>query len=152
MAIDRGPWNALLDDDGSNLVGSIWNKAAIKTVLLDPIDGAPTVLRYGPAVVTPLLDQNNVVVAGGAAVPIWLLNAAAPQNVTGFVAEPDGTEHILVNMAAGAVTFYNQHANSTVGNRLITPGYAATYVLGTWQTIRMVYLSGVSAWLLQKAG
>jgi hypothetical protein len=38
MAIDRGPWNALVDDDGSNLIGSIWNKAAIKTVLLDPID------------------------------------------------------------------------------------------------------------------
>jgi hypothetical protein len=38
MAIDRAPWNALVDDDGSNLVGSIWNKAAIKTVLLDPID------------------------------------------------------------------------------------------------------------------
>jgi hypothetical protein len=39
MAIDRGPWNALVDDDGSNLIGSIWNKTAIKTVLLDPIDG-----------------------------------------------------------------------------------------------------------------
>jgi len=38
MAIDRAPWNALTDDDGSNLVGSLWNKAAIKTVLLDPID------------------------------------------------------------------------------------------------------------------
>jgi hypothetical protein len=38
MAIDRGPWNALIDDDGSNLTGSIWNKAAIKSVLLDPID------------------------------------------------------------------------------------------------------------------
>lgn len=40
MAIDRGPWNALIDDDGSNLVGSIWNKAAIKTVILDPADAA----------------------------------------------------------------------------------------------------------------
>jgi hypothetical protein len=40
MAIDRGPWNALVDDDGSNLVGSIWNKAAIKTVVLDPVDAA----------------------------------------------------------------------------------------------------------------
>ena len=40
MAIDRAPWNALIDDDGSNLVGSIWNKAAIKTVLLDPIDAS----------------------------------------------------------------------------------------------------------------
>lgn len=40
MAIDRGPWSALVDDDGSNLVGSVWNKAAIKTVILDPVDAA----------------------------------------------------------------------------------------------------------------
>lgn len=40
MAIDRGPWNALVDDDGSNLVGSVWNKAAIKTVILDPVEAA----------------------------------------------------------------------------------------------------------------
>jgi len=45
MAIDRGPWNALVDDDGSNLVGSIWNKAAIKTVILDPTDAA--IAPYG---------------------------------------------------------------------------------------------------------
>jgi hypothetical protein len=50
MAIDRGPWNALVDDDGSNLTGSIWNKAAIKTVLLDPIDAADATLT--PAVAT----------------------------------------------------------------------------------------------------
>jgi hypothetical protein len=42
MAIDRAPWNALVDDDGSNLIGSVWNKAAIKTVLLDPIDAMGT--------------------------------------------------------------------------------------------------------------
>jgi hypothetical protein len=38
MAIDRTPWNALVDDDGSNLTGTIWNKDKIKTVLLDPVD------------------------------------------------------------------------------------------------------------------
>jgi len=40
MAIDRGPWNALIDDDGSNLVGTIWNKDKIKTTILDPVDAA----------------------------------------------------------------------------------------------------------------
>jgi hypothetical protein len=50
MAIDRGPWNALVDDDGSNLTGSIWNKAAIKTVILDPADAAyqPIVAAFTP--------------------------------------------------------------------------------------------------------
>lgn len=38
--INRAPWTALVDDSGQNLDGSIWNKAAIKTVLLDPIDAA----------------------------------------------------------------------------------------------------------------
>jgi len=47
MAIDRGPWNALVDDDGSNLTGSIWNKAAIKTVILDPTDAAIVAPTYG---------------------------------------------------------------------------------------------------------
>jgi hypothetical protein len=40
MAIDRGPWNALIDDDGSNLIGTVWNKDKIKTVILDPTDAA----------------------------------------------------------------------------------------------------------------
>jgi hypothetical protein len=55
MAIDRGPWNALVDDDGSNLVGSVWNKGAIKTVILDPVDAlvgtridVPFGAFYGP--------------------------------------------------------------------------------------------------------
>jgi hypothetical protein len=51
MAIDRAPWNTLIDDDGSNTTGSIWNKAAIKTVLLDPIDADPVwvTMPHNPA-------------------------------------------------------------------------------------------------------
>jgi hypothetical protein len=43
MSINRGPFTALIDDDGSNATGSIWNKTAIKNVLLDPIDALPAV-------------------------------------------------------------------------------------------------------------
>jgi hypothetical protein len=38
MAINRTPFNALVDDDGSNTVGSIWGKQDIKDVILDPVD------------------------------------------------------------------------------------------------------------------
>lgn len=38
MPIYRGPFDALVDDDGSGLTGTVWNKNAIKNVLLDPID------------------------------------------------------------------------------------------------------------------
>lgn len=36
--INRTNYNALADDDGSNTVGSLWNKNQIKIVLLDQID------------------------------------------------------------------------------------------------------------------
>jgi hypothetical protein len=51
MPINRGPFNALVDDSGNGLTGSIWNKAAIQNVLLDPIDqsiGAPW-LAFSPS-------------------------------------------------------------------------------------------------------
>jgi len=38
MAIDRTNWTALVDDDGTNTVGTLWTKDKVKTVLLDPID------------------------------------------------------------------------------------------------------------------
>jgi hypothetical protein len=40
ITIDRTPFNALIDDSGNNLDGSEWDKDAIDTVLLDPIDAA----------------------------------------------------------------------------------------------------------------
>ena len=42
MALNRAPFNALVDDDGSGSVGTPWNKQAIKDVLLDPIDAVIT--------------------------------------------------------------------------------------------------------------
>jgi len=52
MAINRGPFNALTDDDGSNTVGSVWNKAAIKDVILDPVDAAITGIATLPISLT----------------------------------------------------------------------------------------------------
>lgn len=40
MPIDRTPFNALVDDNGTNTIGSPWNKAAIAGVILDPVDAA----------------------------------------------------------------------------------------------------------------
>ena len=36
--IDRTNYNALVDDDGSGTVGTVWNKYAIDVVILDPVD------------------------------------------------------------------------------------------------------------------
>lgn len=40
MPLDRTWFNNLVDDDGSNQVGTVWNKAQIK-LLLDSIDAVP---------------------------------------------------------------------------------------------------------------
>jgi hypothetical protein len=40
ITINRTPFNALIDDSGNNLDGSLWDKNGIKVVLLDPIDVA----------------------------------------------------------------------------------------------------------------
>jgi len=58
MAINRAPFNALVDDNGTGLTGSIWNKAAIQGVILDPADVA-----YGPA---PIYGNWTPVDASGA--------------------------------------------------------------------------------------
>ena len=43
MSINRAPFNALIDDDGTNTVGTVWGKQDIKDVILDPIDALPGV-------------------------------------------------------------------------------------------------------------
>jgi hypothetical protein len=40
VSINRGPFNALVDDTGSGTTGTPWNKQAIKDVILDPVDAA----------------------------------------------------------------------------------------------------------------
>jgi len=40
VSINRGPFNALVDDDGSGTTGTPWNKQAIQDVILNPVDAA----------------------------------------------------------------------------------------------------------------
>ena len=68
--INRAPFNALVDDNGSGLTGSVWNKAAIAGSILDPVDAgisAPWVDWTLPAanltndggVPQPFVQQHN---------------------------------------------------------------------------------------------
>jgi hypothetical protein len=59
MPINRAPFNALVDDDGSGNVGTVWNKNQIKSVLLDPTDA-----MFSTGTWFPTLTANT----GGAAV------------------------------------------------------------------------------------
>jgi hypothetical protein len=71
--IDRTAWNALVDDDGTNTLGSPWNKAAIKSVVLDPVDAALaaiTLVGHGSGHTTNPASENFSGYLGGAGFPL----------------------------------------------------------------------------------
>lgn len=90
MPLDRTQFDLLVDDDGTNTIGTPWNKDKIKVVILDPVDEA-------------LLD------AGGVTLPIDLttqvtgtLQAAQEPAHTGDVTNSAGS--LALAIGAGKVT------------------------------------------------
>jgi hypothetical protein len=69
--INRAPFNALVDDDGSNTVGTIWGKQDIDDVILTPVEAALQAVA-GALAVTPWTnlpyDVANFTASAGA---IW---------------------------------------------------------------------------------
>jgi hypothetical protein len=114
MAIDRGPWNALVDDDGSNLVGSIWNKAAIKTVILDPADAA-----YSPAwVAMPFFSYNFIVNSGTGT---WTV--AAGDLVTFAYLKVGAVTHVQIYIAASTLSSTPNNLGIILPAAIGTPRY-----------------------------
>ena len=68
MAINRTAFNALIDDDGSNTIGTPWNKAQIDAVLMDPTDAElarlATNLRRWPRGTAQVVFNDAGVLAG----------------------------------------------------------------------------------------
>ena len=147
MAINRAPFNALVDDDGSGSIGTIWNKNQINTVLLNPID---RMTQAG--FVLPPGTVNNFAPANGNAFTLWMLSREAASDITGIVAEPHGTSHLLINNGGFAINMYNQHAGSLAANQFIVPGNVGAFTLNPWRSIWMVY-EGVyyNRWILLNA-
>jgi hypothetical protein len=92
MAIDRGPWNALVDDDGSNLTGTVWNKDKIKTVLLDPMDAA-----LAPSWITVPYNAANFTASSGT----WTVTAG---NQGMFRYTILGGKTVVLNISIGGST------------------------------------------------
>lgn len=149
MAIDPTAWNGLVDDDGSNLTGSLWNKAAIKSVVLDPPLQTLRGTNYALLDLAGSVTYDNLVVPTGPTSILWLFNPTGAINITGITAEPTLTQHLFVNVTAYSILFYNAHVGSIAANRLICPGYT-TYTLPTWGSIWTTYLTGFG-WILHKA-
>jgi len=144
MAIDRAPFNALVDDDGSGLTGTVWNKAQINAVLLTPID---RMTQAG--FVLPPGTVHNFAPTNGKNFTLWMLSANAASDMTGILAEPHGTTHLLLNNGGFVINLYNQNPGSVAANQLIAPGNVGAFALHPWRAIWMVY-EGVyyNRWIL----
>jgi hypothetical protein len=140
MAIDRTTWTALLDDDGSNLVGTLWTKDLVKTLLLDPIDA-----RWAENTTTATGNQDNLAYAEA---DVLRCNNATALTLRGILAPAaplkPGKPLLIVAIGAGTVTLNDQDANSTAANRLIT-GTAAPIALAAGTGWAMLRYDGATA-------
>lgn len=71
MPISRTAFNALVDDTGNNTDGTIWNKAQIAAVILDPIDTLVASFA-APVWVTPTFNAGYFFPTAGS----WTVDAA----------------------------------------------------------------------------
>ncbi len=139
MSIDRAPWNALIDDDGSNLVGLIWNKDKIKTVILDPVDAALLDAGRLNTVITSTdtgTIHNWVPRSAGYTVIQW--NGAADAAFTGLAGGVPGQQVTIKNIGAFLATFARLSSSSATANQFanlvasaptpIAPGGWITYI------------------------
>lgn len=116
MPIDRGPFNALLDDDGSNTVGTVWNKAQIQSVLLDPIDRMPWTL-----VETSATGMQHNFNPGFNGHTLLRCANAAVLGITGFVAGFEGQQIVVYQDSAQRVDLYPVNGGSAVAGQLVHP-------------------------------
>jgi hypothetical protein len=152
--LDRTAFNALVDDDGSNLVGSPWNKNAIKTVVLDPVDIAilpPSWidLPYNAANFTAAPGMTWTVAAGNVFVYAYMLEgkkltltALITNTTIGGTAAAD----LRVALPPGlTVAVYGINtAWTTQGSAVVYPVVGQPYV--------SIYKTDLSPWALGALG
>lgn len=154
MAINRTNFNLLVDDDGSNLVGTIWDKAHIKDVILDPVDAALIDPASNAPYTVILTTQTGVAhnwnpgVSGHTFI-VW--NGSADLTITGITGGINGQLLTIKNTQGGPSNIYLSHYNASSsaaarlanmavsGSTPIAASGAATYYydgnLGYWNLI-----------------
>jgi hypothetical protein len=152
MAINRAPFNALVDDDGSGLTGSIWNKDKIKTVILDPADAAFAWTTVLSNIASGTYHNFHPGIVGST---ILELQGAAPGvNITGFLStQPPftGQQLIVANSGPSSITFVHEDAGSLPGAQLRLPA-ALLPIAGYWASAMFTYCvfpsNGIGYWML----
>jgi hypothetical protein len=155
MALDRTWYNTLLNDDGSNTVGSSWDKEDVDA-LMDAVDaeivrldadiaggaGAPT-----EQTTTATGTQNNFSLSGR--FTYLRCNNASAVTFTGFTvggsAPQAGDRVIIDNVGSSTVKVAYQDSGSTAAHRAITPSTAGQIVGGTGR-MECVYDDSTDRW------
>jgi hypothetical protein len=116
--INRAPFNNLVDDDGSGLTGTVWNKTQIKQVILDPADEAYGWRMANSGLPPGVHNDFNPGISGSTLIEVA---PSGTVNITGFkpvVAPFPGQQILVANVSPQTINFIHEDPGSTMGYRL----------------------------------
>lgn len=142
MALDRSWYNALVDDDGSGMTGSVWDKADIKN-LLDSIDAELARIQKNRAPWTPTIQTaEGATCSTTQANADWqLLGDELFWRIYLAVNVPTATAHIRVWLPGG----YNpviDNIDETLLRLYVTSSEVGYAVARTWPFLEVHRLVG----------
>jgi hypothetical protein len=154
MALSRTWYDTLIDDNGSNTVGTLWNKAAVDHVYDDVdaelarLDGRVDIVKVD-VVQTTRTDfgaQNNWPIGLTAQHTITRWAGSADLFVTGVAGGVAGVRWTFRNLGTFVAYFTHNSGASTIGNRLTNAATSGTTPVapGGWAT----YQHDGTAWIL----
>src|SRR4026209_2096244 len=119
MALDRTWYNSLTDDDGSTRVGTLWNKAAVDS-LMDAVDAEVLLYPKLPASTAPTTTgtQTALAIPSGPGALASYLDKAPLLTIQGIAAGVANQTLTLVSKGAGQVDLAHLHASGTALGKL----------------------------------
>jgi hypothetical protein len=114
VALDRTWYNTLVDDSGDNTSGTLWNKAAVDS-LMDAVDAAILPATTAP---TTTGTQTALAIPVGSLDLVLYLNNATLLTVQGIAAGIQGQLLYVFSKGAGQVDFAHLHASGTALGKL----------------------------------
>jgi hypothetical protein len=148
MAISRTWYNTLVDDSGSNLDGTVIDKADFDAIL-DAID----VLEQDKVIVPGLTitlsnGRNDNVVIGATSNVHAISGPTAAFGISGIVAGSGGQWVTIHHNSGQVLTIHHSNANSTAANRIYCPGSVDKTTSTTFGTAILIYNSLIPGWVL----
>lgn len=141
MPIDRTWYNTLVNDDGTNTLGTPWTKEAVDS-LLDAIDAMESGAEYQKGVQSSatLAAGNNNNVAISASTRIFRLagDSGGTSAITGFSGGSDGRIVTLFNTLTFTITLKHL-TTSSFGNQIVTSNNGADFILNAYDAVDIWY-------------